>query len=81
MDLDSGHIYHFKIDPVEPRLEETASKFCIDHAAEIGVDEINIEHGCVDPVQQFLTTQVNSVQGNTEDKPEMLSVSIAHIVT
>jgi hypothetical protein len=68
MNLDSGHVYHFTVNVSDPQLEEVSSTFCFDHATEIGVEEQDMQHGCIDPVLQFLTAQVNTAAPQIELK-------------
>lgn len=76
MELGSGHVFHFTIDLTDTQLDSVASKFCTDHAKEIGVDVVNIVSGCVEPVQRYLTEQVNAEQSKTEPATESTIISV-----
>ena len=79
MELGSGHVFQFTIDMsvADTELDSVASTFCKDHAEEIGVDVVNIESGCVEPVMRFLTEQVNTHNAKQSEQavePTIISV-------
>lgn len=78
MELGSGHVFYFVADLANPQLLSQASKFCNDHAEEIGVDVDNIEGGCVEPVHMYLNEQLNAHLEKSESdiKSSIISVSL-----
>ena len=78
MELGSGHTFQFNIDLSDTQLPTTAANFCFEHANELGVDENNIQHGCVDPVLNYLTEQVNGNQGNLSTARDQAVISVRY---
>jgi hypothetical protein len=81
MVLSSGQAYHFTVNLNNPQLSQMASEFCDSRAAEFGVDEENIQHGCVEPVLQYLAAQVESATpSNTEGDLAASVISVNMII-
>ena len=76
MELGTGHVFQFKIDIADTKLDSVATTFCTDHAEEIGVGPEIIASGCVEPVLRFLTEQVNTHHATSAQtaKPSIISV-------
>ena len=83
MVLSTGQAYQFTINLVDPQLSHMTSEFCKSRAAEFGVDEDNLQHGCVEPVLQYLAAHVESASaspsesdGDDDTAAAVVSVSV-----